>query len=68
MLSTVLLFVLLSPGFILTLPPGNKGVFFSCQTSLLAILVHAVVFGLIVMFRRKIPVLRSVLKSIDTIF
>lgn len=39
-----LLFFLLSPGVVLTLPPGSKGVFFSCQTSILAVLVHAVVF------------------------
>ena len=39
-----LLFLLLSPGVILTLPPGSKGVFFSCQTSILAAVVHAVLF------------------------
>jgi len=35
---------LLSPGVLLTLPPGSKGVFFSRQTSLLAAAVHALVF------------------------
>lgn len=39
-----LLFVLLSPGVILTLPPSSKGVFFSGQTSVLAVLLHALVF------------------------
>jgi hypothetical protein len=39
-----LLFILLSPGVLLTLPAGSKGVFMSGQTSLLAVLVHAVVF------------------------
>uniref|UniRef100_A0A6C0BBB3 Uncharacterized protein n=1 Tax=viral metagenome TaxID=1070528 RepID=A0A6C0BBB3_9ZZZZ len=39
-----LLFIVLSPGVLLTLPAGSKGVFMSGQTSLLAVLVHAVVF------------------------
>lgn len=39
-----LLFVLLSPGVVLTLPPSSKGVFFSGQTSVLAVLLHALVF------------------------
>ncbi len=43
-LTPVILFALLSPGLVLTLPPGSKGVFMSGQTSLIAVLVHAVVF------------------------
>jgi hypothetical protein len=39
-----LLFFVLSPGVLLTLPPGSKGVFMSRQTSLLAAFVHAIVF------------------------
>ena len=38
------LFILLSPGFLLTLPPGKKGIWMSGQTSVAAVLVHAVVF------------------------
>jgi len=38
------LFFILSPGVLLTLPPGSKGIFMSCQTSILAAAVHAVVF------------------------
>ncbi len=45
-----ILFIVLSPGVLLTLPPGSKGVFMSCQTSLLAVLVHAVVFYLALMY------------------
>ena len=45
-----LLFVVLSPGVLLTLPPGSKGIFMSLQTSLLAVLVHAVVFYLALIF------------------
>lgn len=42
------LFVLLSPGVVLTLPPGGKGIFFSGQTSVAAAIVHALVFVLVV--------------------
>jgi len=41
-----LLFVVLSPGVLLTLPPKGKGIWMSGQTSLLAVAVHAVVFAL----------------------
>jgi hypothetical protein len=43
-LCLAILFVLLSPGVILTLPPGSKGIFFSGQTSFVAAVVHAFVF------------------------
>lgn len=39
------LFVLLSPGVLLTLPAGSRGVWMSRQTSITAVLVHAVVFA-----------------------
>jgi len=39
-----LLFFVLSPGVLLTIPSGSKGLFLSGQTSVLAALVHAVVF------------------------
>jgi hypothetical protein len=41
------LFVLLSPGVLLTLPPVGGQVFMSGKTSLIAVLVHAVIFMLI---------------------
>lgn len=41
------LFVLLSPGLILTLPAGNKGYFNSLQTSIPAILLHGLIFAVI---------------------
>ena len=41
---SILLFVLLSPGLLVTLPPVGK-VFMSRKTSLTAVLVHAVVFA-----------------------
>ena len=42
-----LLFILLSPGLLLTLPPVGKKIFMSGQTSTTAILVHALVFTLV---------------------
>jgi hypothetical protein len=44
MLFLPLLFIILSPGFLLTIPPVGKKVFMSGQTSLTAVLVHAVIF------------------------
>jgi hypothetical protein len=41
------LFFLLSPGVILTIPAGTKGLFFSCQTSIAAAIIHALVFVLV---------------------
>ena len=41
-----LLFFVLSPGVLLTIPAGSKGLFASGQTSLIAAAVHAVVFVL----------------------
>ncbi len=44
------IFVLLSPGVLLTLPAGSKGVFFSGQTSVAAALVHGLVFVLVLCY------------------
>lgn len=46
-LSATLLFILLSPGFLLTLPAESKGFFMSRQTSLIAVIVHSLVFALL---------------------
>jgi len=43
-LCLAIIFFVLSPGVLLTLPPGSKGVFASGQTSLVAAAVHALVF------------------------
>jgi hypothetical protein len=42
-----ILFFVLSPGVLLTLPPCSKGIFMSGQTSLMAAAVHAVVFVIV---------------------
>ena len=44
MLFLSLLFIILSPGFLLTIPPVGKKLFMSGQTSITAVLVHAVIF------------------------
>lgn len=48
----VILFILLSPGVLLTLPPMSKGVFMSGQTSRMAVVVHAVVFAVVYSYLR----------------
>jgi hypothetical protein len=45
-----LLFFVLSPGVLLTIPPCAKGLFVSGQTSLLAAAVHALLFGIILSY------------------
>jgi hypothetical protein len=50
LLLATLVFIVLSPGVLLTLPPLSKGIFMSRQTSILAVLVHAVVFYLVMMY------------------
>lgn len=42
----VLLFVLLSPGLIVTIPRVGPKMFFSGKTSVTAVLVHAIIFAL----------------------
>lgn len=59
MLAEVVLFVLLSPGLLLTLPPVGKKIFMSCQTSVAAVFVHALVFALALMYLPYIPILNS---------
>ncbi len=50
------LFLMLSPGLLLTLPPGSGGVLRSGQTSLNAVLVPSVVFAVaFALLRRHFP-------------
>jgi hypothetical protein len=49
----VILFVLLSPGLLLTIPPSSRGLLLSGQTSTIAIIVHAIVFAIVYSFLRK---------------
>ncbi len=50
LLSLTVLFIVLSPGVLLTLPPVGSKIFMSGKTSLLAVAVHAVVFYLVAMY------------------
>lgn len=53
LIVTALLFALLSPGMLLTLPPGSRGVFASGETSVTSVFVHALVFAIVFAFLRK---------------
>ena len=68
MLALVLLFVVLSPGVLLTIPPGSGGLFLSGQTSFAAAAVHALVFAAVVYNRGNIPVLRDLLNAADKVY
>ena len=47
------LFLALSPGILLSIPPGSKGLFMSGQTSMSSAVVHTVVFALVFALLRK---------------
>ena len=52
----LILYVVLTPGVFLTLPPGSKGVFMSGQTSTPAVGVHTLVFAIVfALLRSKFP-------------
>jgi len=56
LLVTTTLFLALSPGLILTLPPGSGGAFMSGQTSIPAAVTHAIVFAVVfALLRRQFP-------------
>jgi hypothetical protein len=53
---TTLLFLLLSPGLLLTIPAGTGGLFRSGQTSIYASVTHAAVFAVVfAVLRRQFP-------------
>ena len=47
LIVTTTLFLVLSPGLLLTIPPGSGGLLRSGQTSLPAALTHAIVFAIV---------------------
>jgi hypothetical protein len=55
MLRETLLFILLSPGLLLTLPPIGKSFFMTGKTSMIAIIVHALVFAAVLYYASSIP-------------
>jgi hypothetical protein len=52
-LHYMILFVLLQPGLLLTLPAVGRRVFMSGKMSVQAVMVHAVVFGVVLYFLRR---------------
>ena len=63
-LATVL-FVLLSPGVLLTIPPIGGKLLMSGKTSVVAVLVHAVVFYVLLSMRRQIPVVNMIFEGFE---
>ena len=53
MLALVILFALLSPGFLLSIPAVGGKYLMTGKTSTTAVLVHALVFGLVLYILRK---------------
>ena len=53
LIVTTTLFIILSPGILLSIPPGSKGLFMSGQTSVQSAVVPAVVFALAFALLRK---------------
>lgn len=53
-ITATLLFILLSPGFLLTLPPVGGKIFMSYKTSLFSIFIHALVFGIALIYFNNI--------------
>jgi len=53
LIVTTALFIALSPGMLLTIPPGSKGLLTSGQTSLSSALVHSLVFAIVFDLLRK---------------
>ena len=52
-LVPLVLYILLTPGVLLTIPPGSKGLFMSGQTSTPAVAVHTLVFAVVFALMRK---------------
>lgn len=59
-IAPVILFILLSPGLLLTIPPVGKKMFMSCQTSVTAVFVHALVFAFALFYLKSIPILNRI--------
>jgi tetrahydrodipicolinate N-succinyltransferase len=59
MIVATLLFILLSPGLLLTFPPVGNRIFMTRKTSLTAIIIHTFIFAAVLTFSKSIPGLRS---------
>jgi hypothetical protein len=65
LLLATLLFVLLSPGVLLTIPAVGGKMWMSGKTSLVAVLVHAVIFYILLSMRRQIPVINVIFEGFE---
>lgn len=55
-LVPLILFIVLTPGVLLTIPPGSGGLFMSGQTSTPAVAVHTLVYAVVfALLRTKFP-------------
>ena len=59
MIFEVILFILLSPGLLLTLPPVGKSFWMTMKTSIPAIFLHAFIFGVLLYFKKYLPIVGS---------
>lgn len=57
--AAAMLFIILSPGFLITLPPVGGNLFMSYKTSLFSILVHSLVFAASIYFLNKIEAFQN---------
>jgi hypothetical protein len=56
LLVTTAMFIALSPGLLLSIPPGSGGLFRSGQTSIESVVTHSVVFAVVfALLRRQFP-------------
>ena len=59
-ITAAFLFIILSPGFLLTLPPVGGKLFMSYKTSLFSILVHSLVFAAAIFFLNQVEAFQNV--------
>jgi hypothetical protein len=59
MIFEVILFILLSPGLLLTLPPIGKSYWMTMKTSVAAIFVHAFIFAVLLYLKQYLPIVGS---------
>jgi len=50
------------------MPLGSRGIFFSVETSLEAVLTATVLFATAIYYRKRIPILREILNTADAIY
>ncbi len=62
-----ILFFVLSPGVLLTLPPVGKKIWMSGQTSMVAAAVHAIVFAVVLYLLSQYGMIEGFAKSTKSI-